>query len=129
VPLDLTHDRRHGVGGEVAPRAVVAVHGLDQTHDRDLSQVVVMLNAAGEATGEAIRHRRPRLDRFRACVRSAGVVGGHRRQRPNRLLRVIGARDRLVSASDVEAVTVASACSAVIPMPRDPAELTPCRSS
>lgn len=58
VPLDLAHDGRGGIGGELHPALVVEpVHRLDQADGGHLGQVVQRLTAVAEPPGQVLDQR------------------------------------------------------------------------
>ena len=80
MPLDLTDDRRHGVGLEEDPsRDVEAVDRLDHTDRCDLDEVLERFAPPRVATGDRARERETGLDEPVArALLSVLVVGAEK---------------------------------------------------
>ena len=83
MPPDLAHDRRDGVGEEVALAArVEALERVEQAQRGDLLEVVGGLAAPGEAPGDVAGHGQEPVDQPLADAFAARVVVGESPRTP-----------------------------------------------
>src|SRR5690606_35386456 len=81
VTLDLTDDRRGGVGGELHPAAQVEpVDRLDQADRRDLSEIVEPFASVAEPAGEVLDERHVEFHQLVTNSLTPGIVRWQLRQ-------------------------------------------------
>src|SRR5690606_13776218 len=81
VTLDLTDDRRGGVGGELHPAAQVEpVDRLDQAARRDLSEIVEPFASVAEPAGEVLDERHVEFHQLVTNSLTPGIVRRQLRQ-------------------------------------------------